>query len=61
MTRIKAIIDSENSSGKIFRDNEITALLKKQGITIARRTIAKYREIMNIPPSSVRNKTTKLY
>ena len=61
MTRIKAIIDSEDSSGKTFRDNEITALLKKQGITIARRTIAKYREIMNIPPSSIRNKRIKLY
>ena len=60
MTRIKAIIDSEDSSGKIFRDNEITDILKKQGITIARRTIAKYREIMNIPPSSIRNKKIKL-
>ena len=59
MTRIKAIIDSENSAGRIFRDNEITDILKKQGINIARRTIAKYREIMNIPPSSVRNKNIK--
>jgi RNA polymerase sigma-54 factor len=54
MKRIKAIIDSEDSSGKIFRDNEITDILKGQGITIARRTIAKYREIMNIPPSNIR-------
>ncbi len=61
MTRIKTIIDSEDSSGKIFRDNDITDILKKQGITIARRTIAKYREIMNIPPSSIRNKKIKLH
>jgi len=61
MMRIKAIIDSEYASGKIFRDNEITDILKKQGITIARRTIAKYREIMNIPPSSIRNKQIKLH
>ncbi|MHB1697819.1 MAG: RNA polymerase factor sigma-54 [bacterium] len=60
MSRIKAIIDSEELSGKIFRDNEITDMLKRQGIIIARRTIAKYRDIMNIPPSSIRNKKIKL-
>lgn len=60
MTRIKAIIDSEELSGKIYRDNEITDILKRQGIVIARRTIAKYREIMNIPPSSIRSRGIKL-
>jgi RNA polymerase sigma-54 factor len=61
MARIRAIIDSENSAEKVFRDNEITDILKRQGINIARRTIAKYREIMNIPPSSVRNKNIKFH
>ncbi len=56
MNRIKAIINSENTSGSIFKDNEIAEILKKQGISIARRTVAKYREIMNIPSSSIRNK-----
>ncbi|MHB8231786.1 MAG: RNA polymerase factor sigma-54 [bacterium] len=60
MTRIKAIIESEKLSGKVFRDNEITDMLKRQGVIIARRTIAKYREIMNIPPSSIRNKKIEL-
>ncbi len=59
MTRIKAIVDSENSAGRIFKDNEIAEILKKQGIDIARRTIAKYREIMNIPPSNIRNNKLK--
>ncbi|MFW0883925.1 RNA polymerase factor sigma-54 [Candidatus Acidulodesulfobacterium sp. H_13] len=56
MARIKTIIDSEESAGRAFRDNEITDILKRQGIVIARRTIAKYREIMDIPSSSIRSK-----
>lgn len=59
MTRIKKIIARENIIGKVYHDNEITELLKSDGIAIARRTIAKYREIMNIPPSSQRNKLIK--
>lgn len=54
MARIKKIIDLESSSGKVYRDNDIMAILKAEGIIIARRTIAKYRELMNIPPSSRR-------
>ena len=56
MTRIKSIIDSEHFIGKVYKDIEIADILKKQGINIARRTIAKYRDIMNIPPSSTRHK-----
>ncbi len=56
MTRIKSIIDSEHFNGKVYKDIEIADILKKQGINIARRTIAKYRDIMNIPPSSTRHK-----
>jgi len=56
MARIKTIINSEELAGRVFRDNEITDILKRQGVVIARRTIAKYREIMDIPSSSVRSK-----
>ena len=35
-------------------DNEIVLLLKNQGINIARRTVAKYREILNIAPTNLR-------
>jgi RNA polymerase sigma-54 factor len=31
-------------------------MLEAEGMTIARRTVAKYREMMNIPPSSERKK-----
>ena len=61
MTRIKAIIDSEYSAGKVYKDGEIADILKTQGINIARRTIAKYREIMNIPSSNIRNKNKIIY
>ena len=60
MARIKKIIAMENITRRVYHDNEITDLLKKDGIIIARRTIAKYREIMNIPPSNQRNKLIKI-
>lgn len=47
---IKAIIDKETSA-HIFSDDEIAAMLKAQQIHISRRTIAKYRDKMNIPSS----------
>ncbi len=50
---IKKLIAAENIA-KPLSDNKIAALLKEQGINVARRTIAKYREAMNIPPSNER-------
>ncbi|WP_144391467.1 RNA polymerase factor sigma-54 [Pleionea sediminis] len=50
---IKKLIAAENSA-KPLSDNKIANLLKDQGINVARRTIAKYREAMNIPPSNER-------
>ena len=50
---IKKLIAAENSR-KPLSDSKITALLEEQGIKVARRTIAKYRESMNIPPSNER-------
>lgn len=52
--KIKNIILSEDTSNP-YSDKEILDLLKKDGIEIARRTIAKYREDLNIP-SSVKRK-----
>ena len=45
---IKDLIQSEDNSHP-FSDLEISNLLKKKDISIARRTVAKYRESMNIP------------
>lgn len=50
---IHKIIDSE-SAVKPVSDSKIAQLLGDQGINVARRTIAKYRESMNIPASNLR-------
>ena len=57
--RIKALIDQEDPQ-KVLSDDKITALLKAEGIAIARRTVAKYRESLEIPPSSVRRRHKKV-
>jgi len=53
--RIRKMIQDEQS-GKPLSDNKITALLKQEGISVARRTVAKYRESMSIPSSSERKR-----
>lgn len=50
---IKQLVEQENAK-KPYSDNQITDLLAKQGIVVARRTIAKYRESLNIAPASLR-------
>ena len=50
---IKKLITSEDPK-KPLSDNKLTTLLKKQGINVARRTVAKYREAMNISSSHER-------
>ncbi|HPY34739.1 MAG TPA: RNA polymerase factor sigma-54 [Smithellaceae bacterium] len=52
---IKKIISQEQPK-KPYSDCEIVEMLKGKGITIARRTVAKYREMMGILPSSKRKK-----
>ena len=39
-----------------LKDQQIVDTLKSQGIDIARRTVAKYREELRIPPTSVRKR-----
>ena len=52
---IRQIISSEPQK-KPYSDCEIVDMLKAKGINIARRTVAKYREMMGILPSSKRKK-----
>ena len=52
---IKKLIDSEDPR-KPMSDNKIADLLVKQGINVARRTVAKYREAMVIAPSNERKR-----
>jgi RNA polymerase sigma-54 factor len=53
--RIKALIDAEPPDG-ILSDDRIVEILKSDGIDIARRTVAKYREAMRIPSSVQRRR-----
>ncbi len=50
---IKNLIAKENPK-KPLSDNKLTNLLNEQGINVARRTVAKYREAQAIPSSHVR-------
>ncbi len=56
--RIKSLIDGEDPK-KILSDDKLVELLQKEGIDIARRTVAKYREAMRIPSSVQRRREKK--
>jgi RNA polymerase sigma-54 factor len=56
--RIKGLIDGEPSDDTLS-DERIVELLEKDGVEIARRTVAKYREAMRIP-SSVQRRREKI-
>ena len=51
--RIKRLIGQENPQ-KPLSDSKISTVLGEEGTKVARRTVAKYRESMNIPPSGER-------
>ncbi|HWG36999.1 MAG TPA: RNA polymerase factor sigma-54 [Terriglobales bacterium] len=51
--RVKKLIEGEDPS-KPLTDDQITAILKEQGIEVTRRTVAKYREDMRIPSTHQR-------
>jgi RNA polymerase sigma-54 factor len=51
--KIKKLVSEENVR-KPLSDNAIAVMLKEQGIDVARRTVAKYRESLHIPSSSER-------
>src|SRR3970040_157561 len=50
---IKKLVAAENTR-KPLSDNQLADMLITQGINVARRTVAKYRESLNIPSSSDR-------
>lgn len=52
---LKQIVESEDSQ-KPLTDEKLTALLNEKGYVIARRTVAKYREHLNIPVARLRKK-----
>lgn len=56
--RIKKLVNEESPTA-VLSDDRIVEILRKDGIDIARRTVAKYREALNIP-SSVRRRREKV-
>jgi len=52
---VKKLVAAENQA-KPLSDSKIATLLAEQGIMVARRTIAKYRESLGIPPSNQRKR-----
>jgi RNA polymerase sigma-54 factor len=57
--RIKQMIDAEHADA-VLSDDQLVDRLKSEGIDIARRTVAKYREAMRIPSSVQRRRDKKL-
>ena len=53
--KIKALIDAEEPK-KVLSDDRIVEILKDDGVDVARRTVAKYREAMRIPSSIQRRR-----
>jgi RNA polymerase sigma-54 factor len=56
--RIKTLVDEEKPDN-VLSDDTIVDILKKEGIDIARRTVAKYRDMLHIPSSVQRRKQKK--
>jgi len=51
--KLQQIVDGEDKT-KPMTDDQLVEALKEQGIEIARRTVAKYRKVQNIPPARQR-------
>jgi len=56
--RIRSLIEAEDPK-KTLSDDRIVDMLKADGITVARRTVAKYREAMGIPSSVERRRAKR--
>lgn len=58
-SKIKTLIDAEKPDN-ILSDEALVVLLKRDGVDIARRTVAKYRESLGIPTSARRKRDKRL-
>lgn len=57
--KIKQLIDDEAQPRDVLSDDKIVDILRETGVEIARRTVAKYREAMQIPSSVERRRILK--
>jgi RNA polymerase sigma-54 factor len=55
--KIRKLIAQE-APGRPLSDQQLAEMLSGDGVQVARRTVAKYREALGIPPSSARRRTT---
>ncbi len=55
---IRSLVQEENPQKPLSDSKIASILLQKKGVKVARRTIAKYREAMQIPPSNERKRIT---
>ena len=51
--KVRKLIDDEDARHPLT-DDQLAAMLQQQGIQLTRRTVAKYREDMNIPSTHQR-------
>lgn len=58
--KIKTLIENE-APAHILSDDALVELLKKEGVIIARRTVAKYRDMLNIPTSAERKRQKRSF
>ena len=59
-TRIRSLIEAEPATA-VLSDDRIAEILRAEGVGIARRTVAKYRESLRIPSSSQRRRARALH
>ncbi len=57
--RIKQLVEKENAEEPLS-DQQLAELIKSEGVAIARRTVAKYRKLLRIPPADRRKKVNQL-
>ena len=56
---IESIVNGE-PAGKPLSDDAIAKMVSDRGVKLARRTVAKYREMLKIPSSSERRRRARL-
>ncbi len=56
---IEKLVDSETNAKNVHSDEALAKELDNQGMKVARRTVAKYRDILNIPSSAQRKRIFK--
>jgi RNA polymerase sigma-54 factor len=57
--KLKEIVDNEDKQNP-YSDDDLVTELAKHGLTVARRTVTKYRKAMNLPSSRERRDWTKV-